>query len=371
MGKEYNFIREVRQQPEAVRKSLKFADQPLMALAKKYVGKIDRIILVGCGDSYMLGIPAVYAFECWSNIPSEAIEAAELSFYRHCTVNNRTLVVLISSSGKSIRVIDSGSISSKKGAELLALVNRIPSPLAEAAHETIQTQAGHTNAYPSKTTSTAIAVLYALALHIAGLLHSQPSKTVASLHFELYEQIPDAMNETLKLEKEMKDLAVRYATSPIYSFIGSGPNLGTALLSAAKMGETSQSLSRATNLEEFSHLHGYTIQENEPIFMIDGHGDIGEQSRLMAENIVANHGKVIVVGTGESRELWGELPDTYIQVPEHNEMFGPLVNWIPLQMFAYYIGIAKGRNPDKPKRVGSEDVQKIIYGSMLEGYDER
>jgi glucosamine--fructose-6-phosphate aminotransferase (isomerizing) len=371
MDKEYNFIREVRQQPEAVSKTLKFADPQLTSLVKKHIGKIDRIILAGCGDSYMLGIPAAYAFEEWANIPSEAIEAAELSLYRYHTINNRTLVVLISSSGKSIRVLDAGSVSSERGAELFALVNQAPSPLAEAAHQTIQTQAGHTNAYPSKTTSTAIAVLYALALHLAGQMQSQPSKVIASLQLELNEYIPAAMSEALKLEKEMKDLADRYAEAPIYSFIGSGPNLGTALLSAAKMGETSQSLSRATNLEEFSHLHGYTIQKDEPIFMIEGSDDIVERSRLIAGNIVANHGKVIVVGTGENRELWGELPDAYIQVPRHTEMFGPLVCWVPLQMFAYYIGIAKGRNPDKPHRVGSEEVQKIIYGSMLEGYEER
>lgn len=371
MNKEYNFIREVRQQPDAVRKSLAIADQPLGSLAQEYAGKIDRIILVGCGDSHMLGIPAVYAFESWSNIPCEAIEAAELSLFRHTTVNERTLVILISSSGRSIRVIDAGSACSLKGAKLLALVNQVPSPLAEAAHEVIQTQAGPTNAYPAKTTTAAMGVLYALALHLAALAHSHLDQTISSLKHELYEQIPAAMAEALKLEDEMKALADRYVAAPIYSFIGSGANLGTALLAAAKMGETSQSLSRATNLEEFSHLHGYTIQENEPVFMLDGAGEIGERSRLMAANIVANRGKVLVVGTSKSRELWGELPDAYIQVPEHNEMFGPLVSWLPLQIFAYYIGIAKGRNPDKPKRVGTDDVQKIIYGGILDGYSDR
>jgi glucosamine--fructose-6-phosphate aminotransferase (isomerizing) len=226
MSKEYNFIREVRQQPDAVRRSLAFVDQPLKALAQKYVGKIDRIILVGCGDSYMLGVPAVvYAFECWSNIPCEAIEAAELSLFRYSSVNERTLVILISSSGRSIRVIDAGSISSQKGAKLLALVNQVPSPLAEAAHEVIQTQAGPTNAYPSKTTTAAMGVLYALALHMAAFTHSQPDEMLSSLHLELHERIPAAMDEVLKLEDEMKALAGRYAAAPIYSFIGSGANL--------------------------------------------------------------------------------------------------------------------------------------------------
>lgn len=371
MNKEYNFIREVRQQPDVVRKSLEFADQQLKDLAKKYCGKIDRIILVGCGDSYMLGIPAVYAFESWSKIPAEAIEAAELSLYRRHVIDDRTLVILISSSGKSIRVIDAGEAAEKNGAKILALVNQVPSPLADSADEAIQTQAGATNAYPSKTTTTAMAILFTLALHLAENLHTLTPEIISSLKSELFDQIPRVMNKVLQTENEMKGLAEKYASASIYSFIGSGPNMGTALLAAAKMGETSQSLSRATNLEEFSHLHGYTIQENEPIFMIDGPGEIGERGRLMAEVILANGGKVIVVGMGESRERWGELAETYIEVPMHTEMFGPLVNWLPLQMFAYYIGISKGRNPDKPARFGTEDVQKIIYGGMLDGYDER
>jgi glucosamine--fructose-6-phosphate aminotransferase (isomerizing) len=371
MSKEYNFIREVRQQPDVVRESLDFADRQLGALAKKYCGKIDRIILAGCGDSYMLGIPAVYAFERWSKIPAEAIEAAELSMDRHYVIDEQTLVILISSSGKSIRVIDAGEVAKKKGAQILALVNQIPSPLAEAADEAIQTQAGHTNAYPSKTTTTAIAILYSLALHLAENSQTLTPETISFYRSELYKQIPGVMNKILQTENEMNGLAEKYARAPIYSFIGSGPNMGTALLAAAKMGETSQSLSRATNLEEFSHLHGYTIQENEPIFMIDGPGEIGERGRLMAEVIIANGGKVIVVGLGESKEQWGELPETYIEVPVHTEMFGPLVNWLPLQIFAYYIGIHKGRNPDKPARFGTEDVQKIIYGGMLDGYDDR
>jgi len=202
MRKEYNFIKEVRQQPDVVRKSLEFADQQLGALAKKYCGKINRIILAGCGDSYMLGIPAVYAFEKWSKIPAEAIEAAELSLDRHYAINDQTLVILISSSGKSIRVIDAGEVAKKKGAEILALVNQIPSPLAESADEAIQTKAGYTNAYPSKTTTTSIAILYSLALHLAENSRTLTSETISSYKSELYDQIPALMNKVLQMEKK-------------------------------------------------------------------------------------------------------------------------------------------------------------------------
>lgn len=67
------------------------------------------------------------------------------------------------------------------------------------------------------------------------------------------------MQEALKLEPLMKELANKYLDAPIYAFIGSDPNWVTALLAAAKMKETSQSRSKATNLEEYAHLHGITF----------------------------------------------------------------------------------------------------------------
>jgi hypothetical protein len=103
--------------------------------------------------------------------------------------------------------------------------------------------------------------------------------------------------------------------------------------------------------------------------MLDGVGEIGERSRLMAANIVANRGKVIVVGTSRGKALWGELPEKYIQVPEHDEMFGPLVSWLPLQI-ATTSGLPKDAIPiNQTSR--NRDIQKIIYGGMLEGYSKR
>ena len=46
--------------------------------------------MVGCGDPYMLGIGATYAFEKWAQLPSESIEAAEFASYRHNLINERT-----------------------------------------------------------------------------------------------------------------------------------------------------------------------------------------------------------------------------------------------------------------------------------------
>ena len=61
-----------------------------------------------------------------------------------------------------------------------------------------------------------------------------PGGTVQALFTELTDRVPAAMEQALALESTMKELAFRFLDAPIYQFIGSGPNLTTALLGAAK-----------------------------------------------------------------------------------------------------------------------------------------
>ena len=128
MEKEYHFIEEIRDQPAAIKKSLETADPVIKNLARRYTDKIERIVLVGCGDPHMLSLGAVYAFERWAHIPAEAVEAAEFSLYRHELVNEHTLVILITSSGKTVKVIDAARLSKQRGAPMFALTNLGPQP---------------------------------------------------------------------------------------------------------------------------------------------------------------------------------------------------------------------------------------------------
>ena len=84
------------------------------------------------------------------------------------------------------------------------------------------------------------------------------------------------MEKTLALADEMQQIANEYLNAPIYQFIGSGPNLATALLGAAKIKETSQNRAEAGNLEEFAHLHGLSMKEGDPIFIDSEPGLIGQ-----------------------------------------------------------------------------------------------
>ena len=372
MNNEYQFIKEIREQPNKISESLKYADKNLKEIAGRYSKQIERVIMVGCGDPYMLGIGATYAFEQWAQLPSESIEAAEFASYRHNLIDESTLVILISSSGKTVKVIDAARLAATKGAPRFALTNLNPSPITDETDEIIHTQAGWSDSFPTKQTTTALANLYALALHIGEARHTYSAQDISMLRQELYFDIPQAIGELLKLESQMEQLAQNLCTSPIYTFIGSGPNLATAQLAAAKMKETSQSRAESTNLEEYAHLHALSLKDDDPVFIITRPGDVGERDRLVSQHVKSNGGQIVVIGPAQDKELWSELEAKYYTVPDHNEMFGPLVAWVPLQMFAYFTAISKNCNPDRPPERGPMDfLQKIIYTSMLEGWFDR
>ena len=373
MEKEFFFRKEMLEQPQAIRRTLKETDDQVRDLSKKYAQGIRQVILVGCGDPFMLGQAAVYAIENWLKIKAEAVEAAEFSLYRHTALDPQTLVVLITSSGKTVKALDAAHLAKRAGAVTLALTNLPASPISREVDDILQTRSIPSNSFPTLTTTIALAALYNLVLHWAEIKGSLPENQNGALRKELWEDIPRMVEHALALEPEMKTLADKLKGAPIFTFIGSGPNWATAQLGAAKMKEISQSRSEASNLEEYAHLFSLSIQPDDPIFLITADAPIDERNRMVAKFIQGMRGQLYVIGPQKVKAGWEELKVQYIAVDDHTEIFGPIAAWIPLQLFAYHVSLGKGCNPDKPLNRGEMEpyIQQVIYTSLLDGWDSR
>ena len=373
MEKEYFYYKEMLEQPRSIRRTLEETDSQIQSLAARYAREIHQVLLIGCGDPFMLGQAAVYALENWAGVKAEAIEAAEFSLYRHTTLDARTLVIAITSSGKTVKAVDAARLARSSGAKTLALTNLVPSPICDEVDEVIQTRSTRSNAFPTLTTTIALAALYSLALHWSQAKKSLPVEQYAALRRELAEGVPLAVEHALSREPVMQSLADDLKNAPIFTFLGSGPNSVTAQLGAAKLKEISQSRSEASNLEEYAHLFSLSIQPEDPIFLITADAPIDERNHMVAKFIQGMHGKLHVVGPEKLKTGWEEAGVTYLSVDDHNEMFGPIVAWIPLQQFAYHVSLGKGCNPDKPLNRGEMEpyIQKIIYTSLLDGWEKR
>lgn len=68
------------------------------------------------------------------------------------------------------------------------------------------------------------------------------------------------------------------------------------------------------------------------------------------QEIKARKGKVISVIT-EGDELSASLSNDVMIVPEADEIVAPMLSVVPLQLLAYYIGVAKQLDVDKPRNL--------------------
>ena len=68
------------------------------------------------------------------------------------------------------------------------------------------------------------------------------------------------------------------------------------------------------------------------------------------QEIKARKGKVIAVITEGDETIMG-MADDVIEVPEADEIVAPMLSTIPMQLLAYYIGVAKGLDVDKPRNL--------------------
>jgi len=366
MALEHGFVRQIFDQPDVLRRSLQHNDAATRALARRWAGKVDRVVLVGCGDPYMHAVNAAYAFEEWAGIPAESLEAAEFALYRYKLVNEHTLVVLITSSGKTVKVIDAARLCRPLGAQMVAVTNAAEGPITKEVEHILLTQAGKSEGFPTKQSTTALAVILQLVLALAEESGKLPPAEVTRLRRELYEDVPKAVEEALKLDAQMKDLAQKLPDESIYTFIGSGPDYATALIAAAKMKEICNSRSQASNLEEFGHLFQFSMHKQDTFFLITRSDILSARNRMMSQHITVHKGKQVVLGPASEKAAWAGHDVTFVTIPDHNPLFSVLVAWVPLQLFAYYVSIGKGRNPDGPPPDWNDElVQRIIYTSLV------
>jgi len=68
------------------------------------------------------------------------------------------------------------------------------------------------------------------------------------------------------------------------------------------------------------------------------------------QEVKARHGKVIAI-VNENDTTVSKIADYTIEVPYVIEPLSPIINVIPLQLFAYYVASTKGLDVDKPRNL--------------------
>lgn len=328
---------ELIEQPDKVAETLREEREAIREAAKHLCQRpISRIYLTGCGDSMAVMQGVRYFLEEVLEIPCEDMQALEFAYYERKNVDENTLVIMLSSSGETMRTLECMYVAKAKGAQTLTLSNTPGSTLVRESTRGLIIHAQR-KGWPTQSSTAAMAMLVQLGIDMARERGYCPEKLDA--YQKELDGLPEMMRKVTKdCEEEVKRWADHLADKSIYLFVGGGPSYSCAFFGAAKIKEATPNYAILVPLEEFHHYN--TLKEGDPAIVVAPKGysvPRAYETLVSARNF---GGEGFVVTTVGEDVLASEAAGA-ILLPEITEFFSGMVYSIPVQMFGYYVAMEK------------------------------
>jgi glucosamine--fructose-6-phosphate aminotransferase (isomerizing) len=356
-GYPHFMLKEIHEQPETIYDCLRgrlLAETGEIKMAGiennlEQLTNAKRLIIVACGTSWHAGLVAEYMFEELCRIPVEVEYASEFR-YRNPVVGKDDVIIAISQSGETADTLVALESAKEKGAFIFGVVNAVGSSIARISHAGAYTHAGpeigvaSTKAYTGQ-----LAVLAMMALKIGKAKGTLSDERYLHLMKEL-EAIPEKVRLALKDIDNIERIANKYKDATNALFLGRGYNFPTALEGALKLKEISYIHAEGYPAAEMKHGPIALVTEELPVVFVATKDSYYEKIVSNVQEIKARKGQVIAVAT-EGDTIIPSMANDTMFVPEADEVFGPILSCIPLQLLSYYVGTAKGYNVDMPRNL--------------------
>jgi glucosamine--fructose-6-phosphate aminotransferase (isomerizing) len=356
-GYDHFMLKEIYEQPRSVLDSMRGRLRSHEGEIKmggivdheKKFEKAKRIIFVACGTSWHAGLVAEYLFEEFARVPVEVEYASEFR-YRNPIIFQDDIVIAISQSGETADTLAAIELAKSKGATVLGVCNVVGSSIARATHGGSYTHAGPEIGVASTKAFTAqVTVLTLMALHMAKVRGTLSESRFRQLCYEM-EAIPSKIEEVLKLNEQIRDIAFLHKDTSNALYLGRGVSFPVALEGALKLKEISYIHAEGYPAAEMKHGPIALIDEEMPVFVIATKGANYEKVVSNIQEVKARKGKIIAVVTSGDTEVKA-MADFTIEIPETDEFLVPLIAVVPLQLLSYHIAVMRGCNVDQPRNL--------------------
>ena len=356
-GYDHFMLKEIFEQPDTIRDCLRGrldVQQGTITMSGiqnniEQIKNANRILIVACGTSWHAGLIAEYIIEELCRIPVEVEYASEFR-YRNPIVHQGDMIIAISQSGETADTLVAIERAKEQGATILGIVNVVGSSISRISHAGAYTHAGPEIGVASTKAFTAqLTVLAMVALKIAKERNTISHDRYLHLLEEL-NAVPEKVKKVLDSAEHIKAVAVKYKDVVNALFLGRGYNFPVALEGALKLKEISYIHAEGYPAAEMKHGPIALVDESLPVVFVATKDAYHEKIVSNIQEIKARKGKVIAVITEGDETITG-MADDILSVPEADEVIAPIISVVPLQLFAYYIGIVKGYDVDKPRNL--------------------
>ncbi len=356
-GYRHFMLKEIHEQPRALadtfrgRISLREGEVTLegIHLNASAAKRINRIHLVACGTAWHAALVGKFMLEEIAQIPAEVDYGSEFR-YRTPLIDSRSLLLLVSQSGETADTLAAVDMGRAKKARIVSICNVVDSSLTRKSDGVLYTHAGpEISVASTKAFTTQLTALYLLAIGL-GQLRGCLKRAEAKRLLEDLMHLPHWVEEALKLESELENLARDLSGASDFLYLGRGINYPIALEGALKLKEISYIHAEGYPAGEMKHGPIALIDEKMPVVVLLPKDRYFQKSLGNLKEVESRDGKVIAL-TDQDSGLIEAAVYRALTIPKASHFLTPIVLTIPLQLLAYHIAVQRGTDVDQPRNL--------------------
>lgn len=356
-------LQEIYEQPEALSATIeRYAPEGVLnADAFPNIAEIlrgrQRLVIAASGSSRHAGLAGEILLEDYAGLAVDVEYASEYCYRSTHTLHDPGVLV-ISQSGETADTLAALREARSRGLATVAITNNAASTMAREADSSLPTIAGKEKAIPAtKSFTTQLSVLYLLTLYLARLGGRMTSQT-ASAHLEHLKALPCQLEEALPAwEEQVNEIAKHLHESKGFLYLGRAVHYAIAREGALKLKESAYMQAEGYPAGELKHGPNALVSPDTPLVILatydkdDPDSVLRYQKTLQLMRDMHRQGATIfsVITKGDEEAV--KLSRYSVAIPEVSEFLLPLLEVVPLQLFAYFTAILNGVNVDAPRNL--------------------
>jgi glucosamine--fructose-6-phosphate aminotransferase (isomerizing) len=355
-GYKHFMLKEIMEAPEVLKNSVRGRLLPetgdvklggLVDIVDKLVN-VKRVVIVGCGSAYYAGMIGKLYLEEIAGIPTE-VEIASEYRYRTFPSSKETAILAISQSGETADTLSCINEAKARGCLTIGIVNVVGSNIARAVDAGVYNHAGpEIGVASTKAFLSQLEVLLLIALYIGR--KKNVSQSEGKIIINEINKLPQKIKQVLAQAKKIESIAKKYSRSKDFLYIGRKYSYPIAFEGALKLKEVSYVHAEGYGAGEMKHGPIAMIDELFPTIAIVPNDSVYEKTFSNIEEIRARNGNVIAIATKGDKKI-PLIANEVIEIPKTLELTHPILTTVVLQLFAYYFGVHRGYNVDRPRNL--------------------
>ncbi|HEU5458475.1 MAG TPA: SIS domain-containing protein [Terracidiphilus sp.] len=362
-------LREIYEQPDALERTLDTylhdgALRPEVAeRLAEWAHPAGEVLIAASGSSRHSGLAAEIFLEDLCGLAVDVEYASEYSCRGEGDAR-RPAVIVISQSGETSDTLAALREVRKRGQATLAITNAAESTMAREAQVSMPLAAGKERAIPAtKSFTCQLAVLYLLSLY-EGARNGRMNASALAENITRLRAVPAAIAAQLDgWRAQMAALAAKHRDASTFLFLGRGVHYAIAREGALKLKEASYVHAEGYPTGELKHGPNALVSDRVPLVVLATVDRSLKDSVVRYEKTLqlltdmkAQGATVIAIANAGDRKVRALAGDC-VEVQPANEYLLPMLEVVPLQLFAYFMALEHGVDVDRPRNLSKAVVE--------------